>query len=152
MSAKVTAWSLLTVQLLLLAAIMFLPGGDDWTAAPWVSGAAWLIEVAGLVVVAAGLLNLGRSATPLPTPVSDGRMRNDGLYRFVRHPIYSGLMAFSVGSSARSGSVYVAIAAAALIGWLMFKARWEERWLRERYPGYDEYAAHTPRFVPFTRR
>ena len=104
MSAKVTAWSLLTVQLLLLAAIMFLPGGDDWTAAPWVSGAAWLIEVAGLVVVAAGLLNLGRSATPLPTPVSDGRLRSDGLYRLVRHPIYSGLMAFSVGSSARSGS------------------------------------------------
>jgi protein-S-isoprenylcysteine O-methyltransferase Ste14 len=152
MSTKGKAWSLLTVQLLLLAAIMFLPGGDDWSAAPWVSSAAWVLEFVGLAVVAAGLLNLGRSATPLPTPVSNGQMRSGGLYRFVRHPIYSGLMAFAAGSATRSGSAAVALAAAGLIGWLMFKARWEERWLRERYPDYDAYAACTPRFVPFTRR
>ena len=29
------------------------------------------------------------------------------------------------------------------------KARWEERRLSARYPAYDAYAAHTPRFVPF---
>jgi len=151
-AAKARAWSLLIVQLMLLAAIMFLPGGDDWTAAPWMSGAAWALEFAGLAVVAAGLLNLGHSATPLPTPVTNGRLRSGGLYRFVRHPIYGGLMAFAVGSATRSGSAAIALVAAALIGWLMFKARWEERWLRERYPGYEAYAARTPRFVPFTRR
>lgn len=152
MNAKVTAWSLLIVQLLLLAAIMALPGGDDWTAPTWLSAAAWLIEMAGLAIVAAGLINLGRSATPLPTPTANGQLRSTGLYGFVRHPIYSGLMAFSIGSATRSGSVFVTIAAVALIGWLMFKSRWEERWLRERYLGYAAYAARTPRFVPFTRR
>ena len=152
MSTRAKAWSLLSVQLLLIAAIMFLPGGTTWALAPWVSSAAWFVEFAGLAVVAAGLVNLGRSATPLPTPVPNGRLKSRWLYGLVRHPIYSGLMAFSVGSAARSGSVYVALTAAALIGWLMLKARWEERWLAERYPGYASYAARTPRFVPFTRR
>ena len=39
-------------------------------------------------------------------------------------------------------------AAVALVGWFMAKARWEEGRLRSRYPGYDDYAADTPRFVP----
>lgn len=30
----------------------------------------------------------------------------------------------------------------------MAKARWEEARLRERYPGYADYARRTPRFVP----
>jgi protein-S-isoprenylcysteine O-methyltransferase Ste14 len=151
-TAKVRAWSLLIVQMLLLAAIIFLPGRDDWTSSQWLPRAAWVLEFAGLAIVAAGLLNLGRSATPLPIPVSNGELRSRGLYRYVRHPIYSGLMAFALGSATRSGSMYVALAAIGLIGWLMFKARWEERWLRERYPEYEAYAARTPRFVPLTRR
>ena len=31
------------------------------------------------------------------------------------------------------------------------KARWEEAQLAERYPGYREYAARTPRFIPRPR-
>ena len=44
--------------------------------------------------------------------------------------------------------------ALALLGLLSAKAQWEEGMLRSRYPGYDDYAAHTPRFLPgpFHRR
>jgi protein-S-isoprenylcysteine O-methyltransferase Ste14 len=31
---------------------------------------------------------------------------------------------------------------------LTAKARWEERRLAQRFEGYAEYAARTPRFVP----
>ena len=39
----------------------------------------------------------------------------------------------------------LAIALALLLD---LKARREEIWLRDRYPGYAEYALHTKRFVP----
>jgi protein-S-isoprenylcysteine O-methyltransferase Ste14 len=57
-------------------------------------------------------------------------------------------MALAVGVAVRSGSPVVAMVTAALIGWFMVKARWEESRLERRYPGYRAYAARTPRFVP----
>jgi protein-S-isoprenylcysteine O-methyltransferase Ste14 len=145
---RFAAWVLLGVQLALLAAIFLLPSGHAWTAPRWLRLAARVIELAGLVVLGLGLLNLGRSATPLPTPVEGGELRSTGLYRFVRHPIYSGVMALALGSAITSGSLEIAIAAMALVGWLVIKARWEERRLDARYPGYAAYAAQTPRFIP----
>lgn len=114
----------------------------------WLTGAARALSLAGLVVLVTGLVNLGRSATALPLPVQDGELRSGGLYRYVRHPIYTGVLALAIGSAIPSGSVWIAVAAAALIGWLTAKARWEERHLMARYPGYAEYAARTPRFIP----
>jgi protein-S-isoprenylcysteine O-methyltransferase Ste14 len=111
-----------------------------------------MLQVAGLVVLIIGLLNLGRSATALPTPVQGGELRSSGLYRYVRHPIYTGVMALAVGSAIPSGSVVIAVATLALVTWLAIKARWEERRLGARYPGYAAYAAQTPRFIPSPRR
>ena len=149
---RLVAWALLAVQLGLLAAIFLLPPGDAWTTPSWLRTVARVLEILGLVVLGIGLLNLGRSATPLPTPVQGGELRSTGLYRYVRHPIYSGVMALAVGSAITSGSVVIASAALALVGWLAIKARWEERRLSARYPDYAAYAARTPRFIPSPRR
>ena len=146
---RMVAWGFVLVQLALLAAVFLLQAGHAWTPPGWLSDAAHVLSLAGLAVVAAGLVNLGRSATPLPVPVENGELRQTGLYRFVRHPIYSGVMTLAVGSAIGSGSIAIASSAAALVGWLTVKARWEERRLAARYPGYAAYAARTPRFIPF---
>lgn len=149
---RVVAWALLGVQLSLLAAVFLLPSGHAWTVPGWLRAGARLLQVGGLVVLIIGLLNLGRSATPLPTPVQGGELRSSGLYRYVRHPIYTGVMALAVGSAIPSGSVVIAVATVALVTWLAIKARWEERRLGARYPGYAAYAAQVPRFIPSPRR
>jgi protein-S-isoprenylcysteine O-methyltransferase Ste14 len=149
---RVVAWALLGVQLGLLAAIFLLPPGHAWTVPGWVRTGARVLEIAGLVVLGIGLLHLGRSATPLPTPVPGGELRSGGLYRYVRHPIYTGVIALAVGSAVPSGSLAIAVATLALVTWLAIKARWEERRLGARYPGYAAYAARTPRFIPSPRR
>lgn len=149
---RVVAWGFVLVQLVLLAAVFLLPGGSDWTTPAWLSKGARLLSLLGLVVLAIGSVNLGRSATPLPTPVSNGELRSNGLYRYVRHPIYGGVMALAIGSAIPSGSIGITAAALALVVWLAIKARWEERRLSARYPGYPAYAARTPRFIPSWRR
>ena len=149
---RVVAWALLGVQLSLLAAIFLLPPGHAWTVPGWVRTGARVLAIAGLVVLGIGLLNLGRSATPLPTPVQGGELRSSGLYRYVRHPIYTGVIAIAVGSAVPSGNLAIAVATLALVAWLTIKARWEERRLGARYPGYAAYAARTPRFIPSPRR
>lgn len=143
------AWLFVAVQLGLLVIIVVLPPGSAWPVPPWLDTVAFALEIVGAVVLVAGLVNLGRSLTPLPTPIDHGVLRVEGLYRWVRHPIYSGIMALVVGVSLRSASVAVLTASLGLIGWFMLKARWEEQHLRRRYPDYAAYAATTPRFVPF---
>jgi protein-S-isoprenylcysteine O-methyltransferase Ste14 len=143
------AWVFVTGQLLLILLVLALPAGDSWTTSDEVRAVARLASLAGAGVLVIGLVNLGRSLTPLPTPIEHGELRTRGLYRLVRHPIYSGLIALVAGSAVPSGNPASVVAALALTGWFMAKARWEEHHLRRRYPGYDDYAAGTPRFVPF---
>lgn len=143
------AWLFVIVQLVLLGLILLLPAGDSWAVPTWLDLIARVAEWLGTGVLVVGLVNLGRSSTPLPSPVPHGELRTGGLYRLVRHPIYSGIIALTIGASIRSGSPWVALATAALVGWFMLKARWEEARLTVRYPGYGAYAARTPRFVPF---
>lgn len=143
------AWLFVTVQFALLALIVLLPAGSAWSVPGWLDTAAFALEVIGAGVLLVAAVNLGRSLTPLPTPVPHGELRVGGLYRVVRHPIYAGIMALVVGVTIRSTSIAVALATVTLIGWFMVKARWEEQHLTRRYAGYAAYASHTPRFVPF---
>jgi protein-S-isoprenylcysteine O-methyltransferase Ste14 len=145
----IVAWAFVIVQLVLLVLIVLLPSGDLWTVPAWLDLVARVLEWVGAAVLVVGLVNLGRSLTPLPSPVPHGELRTGGLFRLVRHPIYSGIMALTIGVAIRSGSLGVVAATAVLVGWFMLKARWEEARLAVRYPGYSAYAARTPRFVPF---
>ncbi|HMQ28683.1 MAG TPA: isoprenylcysteine carboxylmethyltransferase family protein [Acidimicrobiales bacterium] len=142
------AWGFVLVQGALILAVLLLPAGDAWVLSPAADAIAVALEWVGAVILVVGLVNLGRSLTALPTPVPHGELKVGGLYRFVRHPIYTGVMALVLGAAARSGNPWSAGAAVALVGWFMAKARWEEDRLRARYPDYDDYAARTPRFVP----
>lgn len=143
------AWFFVTGQFVLLVLIIMLPGGNAWSVPTWLDRVAFVLELIGAIALVAGVVNLGRSLTPLPTPVDHGELRVSGLYRFVRHPIYAGINALAVGVTIRSASWWVAAVTLSLIVWFMAKARFEELHLRRRYPEYAAYAAKTPRFVPF---
>lgn len=143
------AWGFVAGQFALIVLVLALPSGSAWTVPGWLRAAALALGLVGLAALVVGIANLGRSLTALPTPVEHGELRRDGLYRLVRHPIYAGIIGLAASSALRSGSWAVVAATAALTGWFSAKARWEEMHLRRRYPDYADYAARTPRFVPF---
>jgi len=146
------ALGVVALQGVLLLAFFLAPKRDDWPVPGWLAAAGSVAVIAGGATLVVAALNLGRSLTALPTPVPRGALRTGGLYRFVRHPIYSGLLLLLFGSAAGSGSVVRLVLAGVLLALLTRKARWEEDMLRRRYPGYDDYARRTPRFVPRPRR
>jgi protein-S-isoprenylcysteine O-methyltransferase Ste14 len=142
------AWVFVAVQFALLVVIVVLPTATAWPVSFALDRLALGAELVGAALVVLGIVGLGRSLTPLPSPVPHGELREGGLYRWMRHPIYAGIMLLGIGVAVRSASVVVAAVAFALIAWLTVKARWEERRLAPQYPGYADYAARTPRFVP----
>jgi protein-S-isoprenylcysteine O-methyltransferase Ste14 len=142
-------WLFVAVQVVLLAALVLLPRGDDWPVPGWLRGIAWGLTVLGLVVVVVAGLGLGRALTPTPVPNGRGGLRTDGLYRFVRHPIYTGVLGIVLGIAIGTGRWAGAALAAVTVAFFVVKARWEEARLVEAFPDYVAYAAATPRFVPF---
>jgi protein-S-isoprenylcysteine O-methyltransferase Ste14 len=108
-----------------------------------------LLVVAGAALALAGALTLGRSFTHFPRPRESGRLRQGGIYRLVRHPVYGGVLLLALGwSLAEAPLALVPTALLALV--FDLKSRREEIWLRERYPDYAAYAERTrSRLVPF---
>jgi protein-S-isoprenylcysteine O-methyltransferase Ste14 len=108
-----------------------------------------LLVVAGVVLASAGALTLGRSFTHFPRPRSSGSLRQRGIYRLARHPVYGGVLLLALGwSLAEAPLALVPTALLALV--FDLKSRREEIWLRERYPEYAAYAERTrSRFIPF---
>ena len=72
-----------------------------------------------------------------------------GPYRYIRHPIYTGIILGLLGT-ALATTLYALIAVAALAGVFIFSATREERFLAEEFPdAYPEYKAHSKMLVPF---
>ncbi len=111
-------------------------------------GAGCALGAGGAALFALACASLGRSLTPFPRPTVSGELVRGGLYARARHPIYGGLLVASAGFALATSPLALA-AAAALALLLALKARAEEAWLLERYPGYGDYRAATPAgFLP----
>lgn len=148
MSDKSRGNLLVVIQFVLLAVILFFPGGDLWEVPQWLGWTAMALTFGGLFVAVFGIFGLGPSLTANPVPKKQSELKTGGLYARVRHPIYSGLMVMSVGLTISSQSLVSLIACILLFVLFMIKARFEEKLLLAAYPAYSAYAARVGRFIP----
>jgi len=142
------AWTLVAIQFVLITALIVLPRGELWPLhwPQWVVAGGLLLF--GLVLGAASGRALGQSLTPSPIPLSGGELVTSGIYRFVRHPIYSALLVLGIGLVVIGASLWHVATYVLLVMLLAHKARAEERLLTQRYEGYAAYASSTGRFLP----
>jgi protein-S-isoprenylcysteine O-methyltransferase Ste14 len=119
---------------------------------PDAPAARWL----GLVLTAAGVaisiwarVSLGTNWSGVVTLKDNHELIRKGLYRWIRHPIYTGILLGMIGTAMIKGHMR---------GWMgflivgasyYFKARREERFLRQEFgEGFEEHARHTGMFFP----
>ena len=108
-----------------------------------------VVAVAGLLLLVLGLVSLGRSFTPLPRPRGRAQLRQGGIFKLVRHPIYGGAILIALGWSVAEAPLGL-VPTALLAALFHLKAQREEVWLVERYPAYATYRRRTPHhFVPW---
>src|SRR5690348_480497 len=110
----------------------------------------------GLVLFALGLLfavwarlHIGRNwGTPM-TQKNEPELVTSGPYRFVRHPIYAGILTAGIGTAI--GLSWFWLVAPALAGiYFVYSATVEERFLAAQFPdGYPAYKSSTKMLVPF---
>ncbi len=117
----------------------------------WPAGVALSVALF-IAAVALGLLGakaLGRNLTPFPRPRAETSLVRHGVYGVVRHPLYTSVMFAAFGWALVRSSGPALTLAAALGLFFKAKADREERWLRERFPDYADYARHVRQLIPW---
>lgn len=102
-----------------------------------------LLIVAGALMVSSGWRSVHEAK---------GKIAKDGLYRYVRHPQYSGFILVIIGFLVQWPTLVTIVMAPILIARYIFLGKREEEHMLKEYP--DEYGAFMqgrPRFIPSLR-
>ena len=142
------AW--VAVQLVLFLLFILVPRvGPAW-AVPAVFHVVGIVAaLAGVAVLGHSAVMLGRSLTPFPRPLPTAQLVTSGAYRFVRHPIYFGILMGAFGMALWSLSPLRLLLTLVLALFFDCKATQEETWLQERYAKYPAYRARTRKLIPW---
>jgi protein-S-isoprenylcysteine O-methyltransferase Ste14 len=121
-----------------------LPSGP-WT---WLAIPFWLFGIAAAIWCATDLVRKGRG-TPVPLDPPKELVVN-GLYHYVRNPMYVGVLLIQVGTILWYGSLAQVVYWFFLfIGFNLFIQANEEPYLHKTFgAAYDRYCHSVPRWIP----
>ena len=105
---------------------------------------------AGLMMALFGRAQLGESWSDIEAPgqVAKAALISHGLYRYIRHPIYSGDILLLIGLELALNSQLLFVILL-MVPAILLQAIREEQLLVRNLPGYAAYCRRTKRFVPF---
>ncbi len=121
------------------------------------TGTPLLVQILGAVLIGAGLVLVWetfRANTFATTQVRVQAERaqtviDSGPYRYIRHPMYAGMILFVVGTPLMLGSLWGLAATPVLFVLLALRTVGEEQVLKQDLAGYADYMTRTPwRIVP----
>lgn len=107
------------------------------------------LTVSGLMISVWARWHLGAQWTGRVGVREGHQLVRSGPYRFVRHPIYSGLLLAFVGSALIYADWRALIAIGLMAAALAFKLQREERWMREHFAAdYQAYHRQVAAIIP----
>ena len=109
-----------------------------------------VVFTAGLAIALLGRIQLGNNWSDIESAVVRRKHQvvSRGIYRYVRHPIYSGDLLLLLGFEIAVNS-WLVIGAILLVPVVFRQAVKEEQALSHTLPGYRQYCERTRRFIPF---
>jgi len=112
----------------------------------WLARPSWRFLGFGTVLILPGLVVRALASGHVR---KNERLATSGPYAYTRNPLYLGSLLIGIGFSVAARSWWVGVVLV-----LMFFAvyvpviRGEERFLRQKFPEFEEYARHVPRMLP----
>ena len=106
-------------------------------------------QVAGMLVVVWARLTFGMRSFHVGSSPTRGGLVTTGPYRYVRHPIYAGVLLIFAGVLVGHHDVAALIAVGCAAAALIVRIVAEERAVARTYPEYASYAQRTKRIIPW---
>ncbi len=144
----------------LIIAILLL-GPGDWYGHSWLRenfiehtnlvGIIGLsISIIGAIIACTSRFTLGKNWSLSIQRKEDHELIKDGIYKFVRHPIYTGLLLLFIGNAIIVGDYRAIIAVLIVFVSLWLKLKKEEKLLMEIFgTKYIEYKNKTKALIPY---
>lgn len=108
-----------------------------------------LLFICGIALAVWARVHLGRNWGMPMTQRAEPELVTSGPYRFVRHPIYSGLLTAMLGTALVNNLIGL-IVVALLVAYFYYCGTVEERNLAATFPkAYPEYKSATKMLIPF---
>jgi protein-S-isoprenylcysteine O-methyltransferase Ste14 len=105
-----------------------------------------IVSFLGFLIILLAILQLNKNLTPFPTPKENGELISTGLYKYIRHPIYTGIFLASLGIAFYNSTYWQLVISIILLILFYFKSKYEESLLIEKYSDYELYIKKTRRF------
>lgn len=119
---------------------------------PYRSAFHWIalaLTIAGLAFALWARSSLGRNWSGSVQVKSQHALVRSGPYRWVRHPIYTGLLAALLGTAVALDQWRGVLAFVIVLAALLYKLRLEERWMTETFgDSYRDYRKHSKALIP----
>jgi protein-S-isoprenylcysteine O-methyltransferase Ste14 len=127
------------------------PQWQLWRTGPEFAWATVALAAAGFAFTWWARLHLGKLWSSSVTKKAGHHVVDTGPYRFVRHPIYTGVITAAFAVFLLKGTLIALAGAAIMTAGFYIKARLEERFLRQELGAdtYDAYAGRVAMLVPF---
>jgi protein-S-isoprenylcysteine O-methyltransferase Ste14 len=124
-------------------------GGSLAVHSPALGAIGTFVFASGIAFAVWARVHLGRNWGMPMTEKAEPELVTSGPYRFVRHPIYSGLLAAVLGTALATNLIGLIILAI-LAGFFYYSASVEEKNLTATFPtAYPAYRSRTKMLVPF---
>jgi len=134
----VKARFLVTAQFGLLGALIFAKG-DRFPVGAWAEVVPPILYLLGFLTLLLAYVALGPSLRVSPIPREGAPLIVHGIYKWIRHPMYVGVILIGSGLAIRNLS-YVSIGLwALLVINLLFKANYEDELLRKAHSNAHTY-------------
>jgi len=112
----------------------------------WLAQPTWLSIGIGCLIAAPGVWLRAIAAGHVR---KNAELTTSGPYAYTRNPLYLGSIIIALGFAAASRNLWVAVGITVLFFAIYLPViRSEEKYLRNVFPGFDEYAHQVPRLFP----
>jgi protein-S-isoprenylcysteine O-methyltransferase Ste14 len=125
-------------------------GFFNYNAPLWLAVLGDILCGIGLAFAIWARVHLGRNWSGVPSLKEDHELITSGPYRFVRHPIYTGIIVALLGTALVLSSVFWYFFFSVLAIMFIWRIPIEERLMMETFPKqYPEYKKRTKALMPF---
>jgi protein-S-isoprenylcysteine O-methyltransferase Ste14 len=107
------------------------------------------LQVLAVLLVVWARITFGRRSFHTVADPTEGGLVTKGPYRYIQHPIYTGVCLLTLAGAVAHRSGNGALFGGLILAGAVLRIACEERLVQARYPEYAQYKAATWRMIPY---